>query len=114
MTIEKYDFGSITINSKEYIKDVIVFPDKVLCPWWREEGHSLSLKDLEEVIKLNPTILIIGTGAYGVMNVPKETLEKLKEMNIETLTAKTADAVKIYNEYIQKKQNVIACLHLTC
>jgi hypothetical protein len=114
MTIEKYNFGSIIIDANEYTKDVIIFPDKVLYPWWREEGHSLSLKDLEEVIKLNPTILIIGTGAYGVMNVPAETLKILKEKNIETITAKTADAVELYNEYIQKKQNVIACLHLTC
>jgi hypothetical protein len=114
MIIEKYNFGSITIDAKEYTKDVIIFPDKVLCPWWREEGHSLSLNDLKEVIKLNPTIIIIGTGAYGAMNVPEETLEKLEEQNIEILTAKTAAAVDIYNEYIQKKKNIIACLHLTC
>jgi hypothetical protein len=114
MIIEKYSFGSITVDSKEYTKDVIIFPDKVLCPWWREEGHSLSLEDLKEVIKLNPAILIIGTGAYGAMDVPEETLEILKEQNIETLTAKTAAAVEIYNEYIQKNKNIIACLHLTC
>jgi hypothetical protein len=114
MTIEKYEFGSITINAKEYIKDVIVFPDKVLCPWWREEGHSLSLNDLKEVIALSPNTLIIGTGAYGVMNVPEETIEKLKELGIETLIAPTEDAVELYNKYLQNKQNVIACLHLTC
>jgi hypothetical protein len=114
MTIEKYDFGSITINAKEYTKDVIIFPDKVLCPWWRKEGHSLSLNDLKEATKSNPNIIIIGTGAYGAMNVPEETLKKLKEQNIKTLTAKTADAVEIYNEYIQKNKNIIACLHLTC
>jgi len=114
MKIEKYSFGSIIINGKEYKKDVIIFPDKVFSPWWREEGHSLSLKDLKEAIEAKPSILIIGTGAYGVMNVPNETLKKLEEMNIDTVFAKTVEAVKLFNEKLQKNQNVIACLHLTC
>jgi hypothetical protein len=114
MIIGKYSFGSITIDSKEYTKDVIIFPDRVFCPWWREKGHSLSLKDLKEVINSNPTILIIGTGAYGAMDVPEETLEKLKEYNIETILAKTDEAVRLYNENQKKNKNAIACLHLTC
>jgi hypothetical protein len=114
MEIEKYSFGSITINGKVYTKDVIIFPDKVFCPWWREEGHSLSLIDLKEVIELKPTFLIIGTGAYGVMKVPETTLKALKEKNIETVTSKTGEAVKIYNKKLLENKNVIACLHLTC
>lgn len=114
MKIEKYSFGSITINGKEYTKDVIVFPDRVSSPWWREEGHSLSLKDLKEAIDAKPSLLIIGTGAYGVMSIPNETLEKLKEKNIDTVFAETGEAVKIYNEKPQKNKNIIACLHLTC
>ncbi len=114
MKIEKYSFGSITINRKEYTKDVIIFPDKVFSPWWREEGHSLSLKDLKEVIEAKPSLLIIGTGAYGVMNVPNETLKKLEEKNIDTVFAKTGEAVKLYNEKLQENKNIIACLHLTC
>jgi hypothetical protein len=114
MKIEKYSFGSITIEGEEYTKDVIIFPDKVFSPWWREEGHSLSIKDLKEVIVAKPSLLIIGTGAYGAMNIPKETLQRLKEKNIETVSAKTGDAVKIHNEKLLENKNVIACLHLTC
>lgn len=114
MSIEKYSFGSITIDGKEFTKDVIIFPDRVFSPWWREEGHSLSLEDLKEVIDAKPSLLIIGTGAYGIMNVPGETLQKLKEKNIETVSAKTEEAVRLYNKSIQKDKNTIACLHLTC
>jgi hypothetical protein len=114
MKIEKYRFGSITIEGKEYTKDVIILSDKVFSPWWREEGHSLSLKDLKEAIDERPQLLIIGTGAYGVMNIPKETLMSLKEKNIETISAKTGEAVKIYNEKLQENKNIVACLHLTC
>ncbi|MBN1695228.1 hypothetical protein JW879_07505 [candidate division WOR-3 bacterium] len=114
MMIEKYSFGSITINGQEYTKDVIIFPDTVLSPWWREEGHSLSLKDLKEATEAKPSLLIIGTGAYGGMNIPNETLKKLEEKNIDTIFAKTGEAVKLYNEKIQATKKVIACLHLTC
>ncbi len=114
MRIEKYSFGSITIEGKEYTKDVIIFPDKVFSPWWRKEGHNLTLEDLKEAIEAKPPLLIIGTGAYGVMKVPEETLKVLKQKNIEPLVAKTDKAVELYNEKTQNNEDVIACLHLTC
>lgn len=114
MKIDKYSFGSITINGKRYTKDVIIFQDKVFCPWWREDGHNLSLKDLKQVIDSEPNLVIIGTGAQGVMRTPKETLKKLMKMGIETITAKTGNAVKLYNEKREKDENIVACLHLTC
>lgn len=114
MRIEKYSFGSIIIEGKEYTKDVIIFPDKVFSPWWRKEGHNLVLEDLKEAIEAKPNLLIIGTGAEGIMRVPEETFRKLQEMGIETRTSKTEEAIKLYNEQIQKKKIVIACLHLTC
>lgn len=114
MQIEKYSFGSIVINGKKYNKDVIIFPDRVFSPWWREEGHNLSIKDLEKVIEEKPSLVIIGTGANGVMRVPEETLEGLKQKDIEPIVTKTGEAVKIYNEKTKKDEEVIACLHLTC
>ncbi|MEO0293880.1 MAG: MTH938/NDUFAF3 family protein [candidate division WOR-3 bacterium] len=113
MNIEKYSFGRITINGKTYTKDVIIFQNKVLSPWWREEGHSLSLNDLKDVINASPELIIIGTGAYGVLSPKEETIKKLKEMGIETIIARTTEAVKIYNETSPTKK-VVACLHLTC
>lgn len=114
MHIEKYSFGSIMIDGAKYRKDVIIFPDRVLSPWWREEGHSLSLKDLKEVLDFQPELLIIGTGAYGAMNIPKTTLKKLEEQNIKVISVKTGKAVKQYNEKIEENENTVAALHLTC
>ncbi len=114
MKIDKYNFGSITINGKEYTKDVIIFPDNIFCPWWREEGHSLSLRDLKNVVELHPSLLIVGTGAYGVMKVPEKTIKELKEIKIKVIIAKTGEAVKLYNEKHKEEKSIIACLHLTC
>lgn len=114
MRINEYSFGLITINGEEYTKDVIIFPKRVFSPWWREEGHSLSLKDLKEVIDLRPSLLIIGTGAHGIMKVPDKTIKELEKKEIEIIVEKTGEAVKLYNKRIQTNENVIACLHLTC
>jgi hypothetical protein len=114
MKIDKYNFGSITINGKEYTKDVIIFPNQVLSPWWREKGHNLTLKDLEKVIEFNPNLVIIGTGAEGIMKTPQNILKELNKNGIKTITAKTGEAVILYNQKTQINENVVACLHLTC
>lgn len=114
MKIDEYSFGLITINGIEYTKDVIIFPEYVFSPWWREEGHSLSLSDLKEVIDLKPNLLIIGTGAHGIMRIPEKTIKELEKRDIKTIIEKTGEAVKLYNKKMQNNENVIACLHLTC
>jgi hypothetical protein len=83
MKINSYSFGSITINSKTYQKDIIVFPEKVRPNWIRIKGHSLELK---EIIGYNPVILIIGTGVYRSMTVPSSTRDALSKRRIKLTT----------------------------
>ncbi len=114
MLIEKYSFGSININGVIYKKDVIIFPERVFSPWWRDKGHSLSINDLNDVISYKPEMLIIGTGAYGVMDVPNSTIEFLQDRGIEVKVFNTKEAVNEFNKEIKIGRNVVACLHLTC
>lgn len=111
--IDSYSFGTIVINGKKYSSDVIIYPSRIDSKWWRREGHSLYLEDIEEILRQDPDILIIGTGAYGAMNVPEKVREKIRELGIELIIDKTPSAVKTYNELISSKE-IIAALHLTC
>jgi len=113
MVIEHYSFGSITIDGRTYTSDVVIYPGKVDSSWWRKEGHNLQIADLTEVIKAKPDILIIGTGEYGVMKVPKETISHCESRNIEVHVEQTDRAVELFNQ-LQKDKIVIAALHLTC
>ncbi|MBI5026879.1 MAG: Mth938-like domain-containing protein [Nitrospirae bacterium] len=113
MKIEHYSFGRIVIEGREYTSDVIIYPNRVDPSWWRKQGHFLQVVDLTDVMDAKPSVLIIGTGYHGVMEVPKETLEFLKSKGIEVHTEKTAKAVELYNELSQKRPT-IAALHLTC
>jgi hypothetical protein len=112
--IERYSFGKIRISGKSFSNDVIIFPEEVVPSWWRKEGHSLHMEDLEEVIKRKPKILIIGTGYNGVMRVPQALISQLEEMGIRMIVMKSTDAVKEYNKLVKEKKKVAVGLHLTC
>jgi len=111
--IEFHDFGKITINGKRYTTDVIIFPDHVRDNWWRNQGHSLSIEDLREVVQAKPEVLIVGTGYNGCMKVPDEVLEHFTSRSIEVIVEKTGEACKTYNRVASTKR-VVAAFHLTC
>ena len=112
--IEDYSFGRIVIDGKTYRQDVIVYPDRVKSDWWRREGHSLCLEDLEEVLRDPPEVLVVGTGYLGLMRVPREVREKLEEMGIRVVVEKTGKAYRTFNKLLSEGRRVVAALHLTC
>jgi hypothetical protein len=113
MHIDHYSFGRIIIDGKTYASDVIIYPDRVDASWWRKEGHYLQKSDLAGIIAANPDLLIVGTGAHGVMTVPESTVTFLESHNISVLIEKTEKAVTYFNTQSQGKK-VVAALHLTC
>ena len=113
MHIDHYSFGKIIIDGKTYSSDVILYPDRIDSSWWRKEGHYLQKADLAGIIAANPDLLIVGTGAYGVMAVPESTIAFLESQNVSVLIERTDNAVELFNKQPQGKK-VIAALHLTC
>jgi len=114
MKIDQYKFGMIIIDGKLFNKDLIIFPDRILQNWQRQEGHSLVIEDLKEVIKFNPNFLIIGTGANGVMQVPDATLQSLLQLKIKVICEITPDACNTFNKLISQQEKVAGAFHLTC
>lgn len=112
MLIDNYSFGTITINGKTYNKDVIIFPDRVLSPWWRKDGHLLQMEDLDKIIKEKPEVLVIGKGYSGVMDVPEELVRKLTSRGIQIIAQNSSEAVNTFNNLTSNRK--IAAIHLTC
>ena len=71
-TVDSYSFGQIVINGRKYTSDVIIFPDRVQGDWYRKKSHELTLKDVTGILDENPEILLVGTGASGLMKVLPE------------------------------------------
>jgi len=111
--IDGYDFGEITIGGKAYTSDVIIYKDRVDDSWRRIEGHRLSLSDVIQILHKKPEILIIGTGADGVMTVPEKVKTEIEAQGITVMAMKTGEACEEYNK-LAPSRNVIAALHLTC
>jgi hypothetical protein len=110
--IEDYSFGRVTVDGEEHTHDVIVLPRRVVRDWWRRDGHSLVLDDLDEVLPDLPQRLIIGTGAYGRMIPDPNAVERLRERGVEVEVRPTEDAVRRYGTL--NPAATAAALHLTC
>lgn len=111
--IESYTFGHMVVNGQEYASDIILFPDKIKDSWWRESGHKVCLKDLKDVFKEEPEVLVIGTGFTGLMRVEEEVKDSAQLKGIELIIEKTKKAVERFNTVASKKKT-IGAFHLTC
>ncbi len=110
--ITDYRFGRVRIGDVVYHRDVLVHENEVWCPWVRREGHALYPDDLDRLMPRAPTVLIIGTGAFGRLKVPMETEQWLASRGIELVALPTARAIAEYNR--RAAPNVACGLHLTC
>lgn len=116
--IEQYRFGTITIDGQEYTQDLIILPERVIAGWWRREGHVLHPEDLAIVLEAAkseqaPEILVIGTGAYGMMRVTAEARKMAEAAGLQIYEAPTAKAIAYY-ERVYRQRRVAAAIHLTC
>jgi hypothetical protein len=111
--IASYSFGRLVLEGRTYTADLIILPDRIVPDWWREEGHSLSVADLAEVLEAKPEALVVGTGANDRMDVPQATRDALAAAGIALIAEHTAEACQTYNR-LRTHKRLAAALHLTC
>ena len=80
--------------------------------WWRRDGHSLAMEDLDDVMEELPERLVLGCGAHGRLEPAPAVLDALRERGVEVEAMPTADAVRRYGEL--DPERTAAALHLTC
>lgn len=114
MKITDYTFGRIVIDGHSYDSDILIYPDgQIDDSWWRNEGHRLTVEDIEDLLATAPRMVIAGTGASGRMKPDREVRETLTERGIEFQALPTEEATALFNEK-SGRLRVAACLHLTC
>ena len=110
--IDHYEFGSIIVDGKRYGYDVIIFKGKVK-DWWRKTSHNVEVDEAKELAGEGVKKIVFGTGEAGVMKVPEEVRDYLKQRGLEVIILKTSDAVDRFNQ-IYSDPSALAALHLTC
>lgn len=118
--VEKYHFGTITVEGKSYNHDVEIrwFPlsgegHLEVLSWQREKSHIMDIVDVARSVADSPQIIIVGTGAVGMARVTEDAQKFIKEKGIELVIDKTGRAVDSFNK-IQNDKKVIGLFHLTC
>jgi len=111
--IQDYRFGQMVVDGERHTQDLILLPDRVVANWWRKEGHRLDVEDLRAVLDAAPEVLVVGTGAYGLMKVPEETRRAVEAAGIELRAARTGKAWQLYND-MGKRRRTAGAFHLAC
>ena len=86
--------------------------DRVVSGWWRREGHSLALEDLDEVNDELPGRLVLGVGADSQLRPDPAVIAELERRRVRVECLATAAAVRRYGELDER--TTAAALHLTC
>ncbi|NMX22780.1 hypothetical protein HCU62_02320 [Dissulfurirhabdus thermomarina] len=114
--VGNYRFGEVEVDGRPFRRDLKIVRGRVREGWWRDRGHAVGEADLVDVIEARPAVLVLGTGASGLMR-PDPSLEEAlaaREIRLEALPS--ARAVERFNELCREMgaERVALAIHLTC
>jgi hypothetical protein len=105
----------VVVDGVELNRDVIVLPNRVLRNWWRRDGHSLVIEDLEDVLEELPERLIVGCGHSSRLEPDPTVIDALGRRGVKVEALSTGEAVARFEELeARNPAAVAAALHLTC
>ena len=72
--IDSFNFGFIVVDNKQYAYDVIILPDGTVKERDSRKGrlgsHSIARSEIEALTRLEPDMILIGTGVEGMAPSP--------------------------------------------
>lgn len=113
MIIDEFKFGSFRINGRTYLSDIKITGGMIKY-WSGRDKHELKLDDVRDLVSSSPDIVIIGTGAAGLVQVPIDVKMFLMQNRIPVIVEKTETACKEFNKAVKNNKKVNALLVSTC
>lgn len=108
-TIQAYSEGSLIISNNEYKNSLILSPDRIFEHWPLDSIADLKHENLEQIVSMQPEIVIIGTGKKLIFP-PADVLSPLTEAYIGTEIMDTGAACRSYNFLVGEGRKVVAAL----
>ena len=113
--IDQYTTGShMTVKGTKYRQDLKIIRGEVIGNWWRQQGHHLVVRDIDDILTARPQILVIGTGYAGNMRVSESVRQILQNLQIKVIAQTTAEATATFNRLCAEGKDVAGAFHLTC
>ena len=98
-------------------KDARLYPGGAEEWDWKETGtaHDPGIQpaDVERLLEMGATIVVLARGFYGRLGVAPETLEMLETREIPVHVARTEEAAGLYDS-LRETERVGALIHSTC
>ena len=107
--IRSYQAGKLTINDTVYERSVIIMPERLIDDWQPQSFEELTTEYVLELARLEPEILLLGTGAT-LRFPPAESTGRLGEQGIGIEIMDTAAACRTYNILVSEERRVVAAL----
>jgi hypothetical protein len=102
------------VGGRTYYADLTILGGEI-ARWWRGESHLVQSADIDAIVALKPSVLVVGTGFNGNMEISAEVKDLCREAGVELVIERTAPAVERYNELVRTgARTVAAAFHLTC
>jgi len=117
--IDSTQFGEITIDGKKYNQVLIIGDLAAERDYEKLKGlfgtsHKIGDWEIEELLKENPEIIVVGSGQNGAMEIDGEFFEEMKKKGIEVIAETTPKAIEIFNAKIKEGKRINALIHTTC
>ena len=111
--IDDHKFGSFVINGNEFLGDIKILNSRVRY-WDDRVKHTVSLKDIKELIEISPEVIIVGTGNSGYLKLDSDVKDLILYRRIRLIASKNDEAVKQFNLALEQNKKVAALFHATC
>ena len=104
--IESVSLGKLLFKGKVSRSDTIVYKDHMNTKWWIENRTCIEPGDLEEVIKSEPEVVVVGLGFMMPIKISDAAVAALKNKGIEVFVEKSEQAAELFNKYTAEKKTV--------
>jgi uncharacterized protein len=101
--------GRVWVADRWVTGNVIVGAERIIENWTAIEPAALTLADLEPVLALSPTIVLIGTGPVPLLP-DVELMAELGARSIGLEIMTTPAACRTFNVLLQEQRRVVAAL----
>lgn len=110
-TIRAYTNNSIVVSNTTYESSLILTSDTIIDDWSPENISQLEVDDLDQIINMEPELVLLGTGA-DLQFPPEEILRFLHSRNIGLEIMDTGAACRAFNFMIADGRDVAAALFM--
>lgn len=105
--LEGYGDNFIQINGRKIFHSLILSANTLIEPWPVKSIQSLQLEHFHDILRLQPSILLLGTGSQVIF--PKiEQLTYLQQIPLEVMD--TLTACRVYKSLSIERQGVVVAL----